>query len=222
MLRAGPESCQSRGMTQEGQFRPPSPGIRFCEEKNRLRQEFLNARSKTMAKVSRFILVCAIAASAQAQTFSALHTFQYFPHGASPYAPVRRDPNTGDIYGTTNGGGPYNGGVVFKLDSAGGLTVLHTFTGGADGGNPCAGLVADSAGNLYGTTYQGGIAGAGVNELGAGVVFKIGTSGLFTVLYSFTGGADGSGPVAGVILDSARNLYGTTYYGGSSGKGVVY
>jgi uncharacterized repeat protein (TIGR03803 family) len=175
-----------------------------------------------MAKVSRFILVCAIAAAAQAQTFSALHTFQYFPHGASPYAPVRRDPNTGDIYGTTNGGGPYNGGVVFKLDSAGGLTVLHTFTGGADGGNPCAGLVADSVGNLYGTTYQGGIAGAGVNELGAGVVFKIGTSGLFTVLYSFTGGADGSGPVAGVILDSARNLYGTTYYGGSSGKGVVY
>jgi uncharacterized repeat protein (TIGR03803 family) len=62
--------------------------------------------------------------------------------------------------------------------------VLHTFTGGTDGGNPCAGLVADSVGNLYGTTYQGGIAGSGVNKVGAGAVYKIDTSGQFTVLYN--------------------------------------
>ena len=101
---------------------------------------------------------------------------------------------------------------------------MHTFTGGADGGSPTAGLVADSAGNLYGTAYQGGIAGTGVNKLGAGVVYKIDTSGRFQVLYSFTGGADGSGPFAGVIVDAQGNLYGTTYNGGvqPNSLGVVY
>ncbi len=157
------------------------------------------------------------------QTFSLLHSFQYYPHGASPYASLYRDA-TGNLYGTTNGGGPYDAGVVFKIDSAGNETVLHTFTGGSDGGNPIGGLTADSAGNLYGTTYQGGIAGAGVNKRGAGVVYKIDTSGRFQVLYSFTGGADGSGPTAGVIVDARGNLYGTTYYGGGqpNSLGVVY
>ncbi len=170
-----------------------------------------------------FILAYALAVSgvARAQTFSVLHTFQYFPHGASPYAPLYRDAS-GNLYGTTNGGGQYNAGVVFKIDTTGHETVLHTFTGGIDGGNPTAGVVIDSVGNLYGTAYQGGIAGAGVNHRGAGVVFEINTSGKYTVLYSFTGGADGSGPFAGVILDSAGNLYGTTYNGGLSGNGVVF
>ncbi len=176
-----------------------------------------------MARTSYLLITCALAAMgcAQAQAFSVLHTFQYFPHGASPYAPLYRD-SSGNLYGTTNGGGPYNAGVVFKLDSAGSLTVMHTFTGGADGGNPCAGLAADSAGDLYGTAYQGGAAGAGANKAGAGVVYKIDSSGQFSVLYTFTGGADGSGPSAAVIPDSSGNVYGTTYYGGSSGYGVVF
>ncbi len=168
-----------------------------------------------------FVLACALAAvgAAPGQTFSVLHTFQYFPHGASPYAPLYRD-SSGNLYGAANGGGQYNAGVVFKFDTNGHETVLHTFTGGTDGGNPTAGVLMDSAGNLYGTTYQGGI--TGVNRFGAGVVYKIDTSGQFTVLYSFTGGTDGSGPFAGVIQDSAGNLYGTTYYGGAGGYGVVY
>ncbi len=118
----------------------------------------------------------------------------------------------------------HNAGVVFKLNASGQETVLHTFTGGVDGGNPCAGVAIDSAGNIYGTAYQGGISGSGVNKAGAGVVFKIDTSGLYTVLYSFKGGADGSGPYAGVVLDSAGNLYGTTYNGGASNGsyGVIY
>jgi uncharacterized repeat protein (TIGR03803 family) len=176
-----------------------------------------------VAKTSRllFVLACAVAitSGARAQSFSVLHTFQYFPHGASPYAPLYRDSS---LYGTTNGGGQYNAGVVFKLNPSGNEKMLYTFTGGTDGGNPCAGVVMDLAGNLYGTTYRGGLAGAGVNQVGAGVVFKIDTSGQYTVLYTFTGGGDGSGPFAGVILDLSGNLYGTTYYGGASGDGVVY
>jgi len=168
-----------------------------------------------------FLATCALAitGAARAQTYSVLHNFQYFPHGASPYAPLFRGAG-GDLYGTTNGGGPYDAGVVFRLDTTGSQTVLHTFTGGTDGGNPCGGLVADSAGNLYGTAYQGGIAGA--NKRGAGVVYKIDSSGQYTVLYSFSGGADGSGPIAGVIVDAAGNLYGTTYSGGAQGNGVVF
>jgi uncharacterized repeat protein (TIGR03803 family) len=121
----------------------------------------------------------------------------------------------GNLYGTTYNGGTTGYGVVYKLDTTGHETVLYSFTGGADGGYPSAGVVGDSAGNLYGTTFSGGTA-------NAGVVFRLDQTGHETVLYSFTGGADGSGPYAGVIRDSAGNLYGTTYYGGAAVLGVVY
>jgi uncharacterized repeat protein (TIGR03803 family) len=108
---------------------------------------------------------------------------------------------------------------VFKLDTTGTETVLYSFTGGADGAYPVAGLIRDSAGNLYGTTSDGGAS-------RQGVVFKVDTTGAETVLYNFTGGADGGLPQAGLIQDSSGNLYGTTYYGGSgrvsSGNGVVF
>ena len=91
-----------------------------------------------------------------------------------------------------------------------------------DGGFPFAGPIPDSAGN-YGTTEAGGIPGCGN---GCGAVFKLDTTGTETVLYSFTGGADGGLSEAGLIQDSAGNLYGTTYYGGSGrvtfGNGVVF
>jgi uncharacterized repeat protein (TIGR03803 family) len=106
-------------------------------------------------------------------------------------------------------------GVVYKLDPTGHQTVLHSFTGGADGGSPYAGVIRDAAGNLYGTTNLGGTA-------NAGVVYKLDPTGHETVLHSFTGGADGGRPTAGVILDSAGNLYGTAYNGGTANAGVVY
>jgi len=138
-----------------------------------------------------------------------LYNFTGGVDGASPYGGVIRD-SAGDLYGTTYYGGTANQGVVYKLDATGKETVLYNFTGRADGGSPSADVIRDSAGNLYGTTYYGGTA-------GYGVVYKLDATGDETVLYSFTGGADGGHPSAGVIRDSAGNLYGTTLFGGITG-----
>jgi uncharacterized repeat protein (TIGR03803 family) len=154
-----------------------------------------------------------MAALGQTPVEHVIHTFDNFPKGAVPYGVLTRD-SAGSLYGTTYQGGAAFAGAVFKL-SAGGYQVLYSFKGGADGNGPYAGVALDSAGNLYGTTYQGGAA-------NAGAVYKVSPSGRETVLYSFTGGADGANPYAGVIVDSAGNLYGTTYNGGASKAGVVY
>jgi len=133
------------------------------------------------------------------------------PSGANLLADM-----AGDLYGTTAEGGTFGLGVVFKVDSTGKETVLYSFPGGADGGNPL-GLVRDNAGNFYGTTL--GI---------TGKVFKIDPSGTETVLYTFTGGTDGGQPSGRLVRDAAGNLYGTTYVGGdlkcpsNNGCGVVF
>jgi hypothetical protein len=80
--------------------------------------------------------------------------------------------------------------------------------------NPSAGVIRDSAGNLYGTSQR--------SQTGAGFVFKVDTQGNFTELYSFAGGTDGGGPLGGLYRDSAGNLYGTAFYGGRNGSGVVF
>jgi uncharacterized repeat protein (TIGR03803 family) len=143
-----------------------------------------------------------------------LHSFKYGADGGNPYAGVIRDP-AGNLYGTTYYGGVWGAGVVYKVDSSGNETVLYSFTGGADGGNPYAGVIRDPAGNLYGTATRGG----GSN---VGVVYKVDSSGNETVLYSFVGGLDGAIPVGGVIRDSAGSLYGSTANGGNWGYGNVY
>ena len=144
--------------------------------------------------------------------------------GTGPEGGVIAD-TAGNLYGTTDFGGKSNDGVVFKLSPpALGQTawtekVLHAFSG-TDGVHPYAGLVADSAGNLYGTTHDGGAAGIGlVFELSPPAAGK--TAWRETVLHSFNG-ADGDNPGAGLIADSAGNLYGTTDFGGKSGDGVVF
>ena len=147
-----------------------------------------------------------------------LYSFTGGADGKSPYAGVIRD-SAGNLYGTTYWGGMYTYGVVYKLDRFGKETVLHSFMGGQP--QPYAGVIRDSAGNLYGTSESGGDL-AGCNGDGCGVVYKLDTAGNYTVLYSFTGGADGSNPNAGVIRDSAANLYGTTPNGGTANAGVVY
>jgi uncharacterized repeat protein (TIGR03803 family) len=112
--------------------------------------------------------------------------------------------------------------MVFKVSKTGRETVIHTFTGGTDGGWPLASLVRDKAGNLYGTASGGGDPNC-YSGYGCGTIFRLDPAGHFTVLYTFTGtGGDGSGPEAGLILDEAGNLYGTTQYGGTAAYGTVF
>jgi uncharacterized repeat protein (TIGR03803 family) len=104
--------------------------------------------------------------------------------------------------------------------------ILHAFTGGPDGGNPQAPLVADAAGNLYGTAPFGGNTASTCNSNSCGTVFELSknSSGQWTttVLHSFTGGADGANPAGGLTLDAAGNLYGAAYDGGLNGLGVIF
>jgi uncharacterized repeat protein (TIGR03803 family) len=89
-----------------------------------------------------------------------------------------------------------------------------------DGAQPLAGVILDAQGNLYGTTYDGG--GSGCGGDGCGTVFKVTPSGSETILYSFTGGADGGLPMAGLVMDGQGNLFGTASTGGFDGFGVVF
>lgn len=175
----------------------------------------------TLALVLLFAMTLALARSAQAQTFSVLYQFTGGTDGRSPHAGLLQD-SAGNLYGTTFLGGdlncnpPYGCGTVFKLDSGGNETVLHRFSDSGDGKLPAAGLVQDPAGNFYGTTSGGEFAGS------FGTVFKLNQAGVLTVLYNFTGGADGGKPFASLFRDSSGILYGTTSTGGTYGGGTVF
>jgi uncharacterized repeat protein (TIGR03803 family) len=134
-------------------------------------------------------------------------------NGSSPRGGLIID-SSGNLYGTTQTGGASNDGTAFEIARGSGtITTLASFNG-ADGSLPVGGLIMDSSGNLYGTTFQGGASGDGtVFELAQG-------SGTITTLASFSG-TDGNGPV-GLIMDSSGNLYGTTYTGGATNVGAVF
>src|SRR5208283_3883665 len=153
-----------------------------------------------------------------------LYSFTGGTDGAYPATGLVRD-EAGNLYGTTHGGGDitvsacsFNPGcgVVFKVDPTGKETVLYAFTGGTDGLGASSGLVRDEAGNLYGTTIMGGdLSGVcpGFPAPGCGVVFKVEPTGKETVLYTFTGGADGYAPYGDLVRDEAGNLYGAASNG---------
>jgi uncharacterized repeat protein (TIGR03803 family) len=155
---------------------------------------------------------------------TALHSF-WGGDGLRAWSGLIRD-KSGNFYGTTQEGGTPEGnpmwplcdfgcGTVFKLDGAGKLTMLHAFTGGADGGVPEAGLVRDSSGDLYGVTTAGGTSGCYSGYGACGVVFKIDTNGRETVLHAFSG-SDGWSPSGELLRDKQGNLYGAAEYGGNS------
>lgn len=143
-----------------------------------------------------------------------LHSFSCAADGADPFGGVILD-SAGNLYGmTTTGGntrlcGGAGCGVVYELSPDGTETVLHTFSNDKDGGQPDGNLIEDAAGNLYGMTTSGG-------RQGFGVVFKLAPDRTETVLHSFRRGLDGQNPEAGLTMDSAGNLYGTTAFGGLS------
>ena len=161
-------------------------------------------------------------------TETVLYSFKARGDGAFPEAGLIAD-SAGNLYGTTEYGGASGCaggagcGTVFKLSPSGTETVLYSFTGGSDGGTPRAGLIADSSGNLYGTTYQGAACPTAPGfTYGCGVVFKLAPGGTETVLHSLAGVPDGALSYAGLIADSAGNLYGTTLEGGASIDGAVF
>jgi uncharacterized repeat protein (TIGR03803 family) len=145
------------------------------------------------------------------KTERVLHKFTGGADGMFPEPLLTRDA-VGNLYGTTT----VPLGNIFKMDTAGKLTVLYTFTGYADGCYPYAGVILDGAGNLYGATAAGG---SGFCDYGDGVVFELDTSGSLTVLHTF-GGGDGANPGSALLFDSAGNLYGTTLNGGTGCGGV--
>jgi uncharacterized repeat protein (TIGR03803 family) len=147
-----------------------------------------------------------------------LYNFTGKPDGANPrYGSLVRD-EAGDLYGTTwEGGSSDYYGTVFKVTKSGTENVLYSFTGGADGGYPVAGLVL-SGNTLYGiTSYGGNNACYDGYAYGCGVVFEVNIkTGAETVLHTFTGGSDGGYPKAGLVQDRKGNLYGTTSDGGAN------
>jgi uncharacterized repeat protein (TIGR03803 family) len=120
----------------------------------------------------------------------------------------------GNFYGSTEFGGTNFVGNIFELTPGGALTNLYSFTGGSDGSSPTAALAPGADGDFYGTTATGG-------DDGAGNVFKMTPGGLLTNLYSFTNGADGSGPVGPLVQGTDGNFYGMTG-GGLHGYGNVF
>lgn len=150
-----------------------------------------------------------------AQTPTTLHSFNG-GDGRSPEAALVQG-SDGNFYGTTVLGGAHSKGTAFKIDAAGSLTTLHSFSGPTgDGALPFAGLVQGSDGNFYGTTASGGV-------LFQGTVFRMTPSGAVTVLHSFNFfSGEGAVPYAGLVQGSDSNFYGTTLLGGAHFKGTVF
>ena len=149
------------------------------------------------------------------QTVTTLANLAYAT-GDLPYGGLTADA-AGNLYGTTYSGGATGGGTAFELSGADHqtFTTLVSFAS-PSGSAPLAGFTADPQGNLYGTTSDGGVG-------GAGTIFELSGVGhqTLTTLLAFDG-ADGANPYAGLTIDAVGNLYGTTEDGGADGDGTVF
>jgi uncharacterized repeat protein (TIGR03803 family) len=184
-----------------------------------------NSRAYQLRLLILTLSIAILPATSSAQVYKKLFTFDSQNVGIYPNGSLVFD-SGGNLYGTTNGGGPACSssssgcGLVYELSPSGSTwteTILYAFSG-TDGSFPTAGVVLDAEGNLYGTTSNGG-------AYNKGAVFELSPTASGwqeRVLYSFTGAGDGHNPNYGVILDAAGNVYGTTSLGGSNHQGVLF
>src|SRR5215813_5578356 len=152
--------------------------------------------------------------------FRTLYSFHGQPDGSFPYGALLRA-GSGKIYGTTYYGGKNGIGSVYELSprhvGEWDGRVIYSFQSGNDGNSPISNLVQDAAGNLYGTTSEGG--------LGSGVIFKLSPSGnqwTESVVHEFAGPPDGGFSYNGMVVDRFGNFYGATVHGGTADDGSVY
>jgi uncharacterized repeat protein (TIGR03803 family) len=177
--------------------------------------EFVLSRIPMISRTSwkKILFVISLSAAtpilSRAQAFKTLIIFDG-TNGATPVDTPLVQGTNGNLYGTTLGGGSHGSGTVFEITRAGKLTTLYSFcsqSNCADGSGPYGGLVLGNDGNFYGTTSTGGADGI------SGTVFRITPDGTLTTLHSFNG-ADGSRPMAPMILTIDGNFYGITENGG--------
>jgi uncharacterized repeat protein (TIGR03803 family) len=197
-----------------------SPGLHQGNKTIRRR-----VRNRVLALIT-LLSSLALVQSAQAQTFSVLHSFSYPTSfdGEYPDGNLFQD-SSGDIYGSTYWGGDYNFGsgfgTLFTVNASTGYLQIYEFSGTSggnfvDGANPFSGLVAGKSNIFYGTTYDGGAS-------GNGIVFSLTLHNAFdSVLHNFSGGKDGAYPSGGLIVDANGTLYGTTAEGGRFGLGTIF
>ncbi len=143
-----------------------------------------------------------------------LYAFTGGADGAYPYGALVQDAD-GSLLGTTSSGGGGSAGTVFRISSTGAFSVVYTFGGGSDGAYPYAGLLRAADGSIYGTTSAAG-------DFGAGTVFRLAVDGTFSIVYAFTGGADGAYPYGSLSQGADGGFYGTTYAGGATGAGTIF
>jgi len=179
-----------------------------------------------LTQVKRATLLFVIALSVTTAAATTTDVIFSFEEDEGEYADTDLETDSaGNIYGTTVLGGDFGSGTVFQLSPTPNgwvHTVLYSFTGGVDGGEPYKGVTLDRDGNLYGTAVTGG---SGNCEGGCGVIYKLtNTKGTWTqkVVHAFTGGDDGSGPGSRVTVDRAGNVYGMAPTGGAYGLGTIY
>jgi len=178
------------------------------------------AKNSNLAKFAGVaLLLCALTTMAAAQ-FKSLDSFAG-TNGANPQYGAFVQGTDGDFYGTASVGGANGQGVVYLIKANGTYTVLHSFCGQAactDGAQPYSGMIQDTNGIYYGTTWAGG-------ANGAGTVYSITQKGVLTVLYSFcslTNCTDGEKPASALVQGSNGSLYGTTSAGGTHGGGTIF
>lgn len=175
-------------------------------------------RSLPLAMLTALLFVVLPAGVLAASQEAVLHRFGGID-GQEPYSGRLIFDSAGNLYGTTAYGGVFGQGVAYEMHRGadGGWTerVLYNFRGGSDGATPYAGLIFDTAGNLFGTTLSGG---DGCSGIGCGTAFELSRNGanwMEKVLYRFQGNQDGSYPWAGLTFDNQGNLFGTTASGGA-------